>query len=271
MLYAFLLPAVVLALLFVPVVVAIKKKKGEQSLKKAFAANICSFFAVMLICAALPFGMKAYADNEADAAAATAVTEEADTAEDSSSDTSGLLYIASALAVGLGAIGRAVTQRCHGFSMKIVAYDPYLDYDFCAENAVTPMTLDELLGCSDFIVLAMPLNDSTYHMINADAISKMKDGVIIANDARGGVVDAAAMVEGLRSGKVRFYATDVMEAEPPTADDPLLRLDNVIVSAQRQSMPAAICWQWRSTMRWTCSRAKNAGISLTNNALGGQS
>ncbi len=104
MLYAFLLPAVVLALLFVPVVVAIKKKKGEQSLKKAFAANICSFFAVMLICAALPFGMKAYAES----APETAVTEEADTAEDSSSDTSGLLYIASALAVGLGAIGGGI-------------------------------------------------------------------------------------------------------------------------------------------------------------------
>ncbi len=107
MLYAFLLPAVVLALLFVPVVVAIKKKKGEQSLKKAFAANICSFFAVMLICAALPFGMKAYADNEADAAPATSVSEDAD-AESDSSDTSGLLYIASALAVGLGAIGGGI-------------------------------------------------------------------------------------------------------------------------------------------------------------------
>ncbi len=107
MLYAFLLPAVVLALLFVPVVVAIKKKKGEQSLKKAFAANICSFFAVMLICAALPFGMKAYADSETDAAAATSVSEDAD-AESDSSDTSGLLYIASALAVGLGAIGGGI-------------------------------------------------------------------------------------------------------------------------------------------------------------------
>lgn len=107
MLYAFLLPAVVLALLFVPVVVAIKKKKGEKSIKKAFAANICSFFAVMLICAALPFGMKASAEANTDAASTTAVSEEADT-EDSSSDTSGLLYIASALAVGLGAIGGGI-------------------------------------------------------------------------------------------------------------------------------------------------------------------
>lgn len=106
MLYAFLLPAVVLALLFVPVVVAIKKKKGEKSIKKAFAANICSFFAVMLICAALPLGMKASAENEA-AAPAAAVSEEAE-AEEGSSDTSGLLYIASALAVGLGAIGGGI-------------------------------------------------------------------------------------------------------------------------------------------------------------------
>ncbi len=105
MLYAFLLPAVVLALLFVPVVVAIKKKKGEKSIKKAFAANICSFFAVMLICAALPLGMKASAESEA--AAPAAVSEEAE-AEDGSSDTSGLLYIASALAVGLGAIGGGI-------------------------------------------------------------------------------------------------------------------------------------------------------------------
>lgn len=104
MLYAFLLPAVVLALLFVPVVVAIKKNKGEKSIKKAFAANICSFFAVMLICAALPLGMKASAEAEANTAAA--VAEEAE--EDGKSDTSGLLYIASALAVGLGAIGGGI-------------------------------------------------------------------------------------------------------------------------------------------------------------------
>lgn len=106
MLYAFLLPAVVLALLFVPVVIAIKKKKGEKSIKKAFAANICSFFAVMLICAALPLGMKASAEAEANSAAPIAVSEEAE--EDGEADTSGLLYIASALAVGLGAIGGGI-------------------------------------------------------------------------------------------------------------------------------------------------------------------
>lgn len=106
MLYAFLLPAVVLALLFVPVVVAIKRKKGEKSIKKAFAANICSFFAVMLICAALPLGMKASAEAEAAAAPVISASEEAE--ETDKADTSGLLYIASALAVGLGAIGGGI-------------------------------------------------------------------------------------------------------------------------------------------------------------------
>lgn len=102
MLYAFLLPAVILALLFAPVVIAIKRNKGERYVKKAFVGNICSFFAVMLICAALPLGMKASA--EAAPASDTAAVAEAE----EESDTSGLLYIASALAVGLGAIGGGI-------------------------------------------------------------------------------------------------------------------------------------------------------------------
>ena len=101
MFYAFLLPAVVLALLFAPVVIAIKKKKGIHSIKKAFAANICSFFAVMLICAALPLGMDASAEDNAADTSTAVVSDEAE--EDSGSSADGLKYIASALAVGLGA------------------------------------------------------------------------------------------------------------------------------------------------------------------------
>lgn len=106
MFYAFLLPAVVLALLFAPVVVAIKKKKGIHSIKKAFAANICSFFAVMLICAALPLGMDASAEDNAADTSTAVVSDEAE--EDSGSSADGLKYIASALAVGLGAIGGGI-------------------------------------------------------------------------------------------------------------------------------------------------------------------
>ncbi len=104
MLYIFLLPVVVVGLLLLPVLVAVKKRKSGKSIKNAIIGNVCSFFGVMILCAALPIGISAYADNNEAAAADTAVVEEADES-DSSTSGNGLLYIASALAVGLGSIG----------------------------------------------------------------------------------------------------------------------------------------------------------------------
>lgn len=104
MLYIFLLPVVVVGLLLLPVLVAVKKRKSGKSIKNAIIGNVCSFFGVMILCAALPIGISAYADNNEAAAADTAVVEEDDEA-DSSTSGNGLLYIASALAVGLGSIG----------------------------------------------------------------------------------------------------------------------------------------------------------------------
>ena len=104
MLFIFLLPVVVVGLLLLPVLVAVKKRKSGKSIKNAIIGNVCSFFGVMILCAALPIGISAYADNNEAAAADTAVVEEADES-DSSTSGNGLLYIASALAVGLGSIG----------------------------------------------------------------------------------------------------------------------------------------------------------------------
>ena len=132
--------------------------------------------------------------------------------------------------IGLGAIGKSVARRCLVFGMDIGASDPYIDRGFCAEHSVKPLELGELLECSDFIVLALPLMESTYHIINAETIARMKDGVIIANDARGGVVDTAAMAAALRSGKVGFYATDVTDPEPPPPDYELFGLDNCVIT-----------------------------------------
>lgn len=104
MLIYFLIPAVVLGLLMLPIVSAVKKRKSGKSIKNAFMVNFCAFFGVMAICAVLPFGLNAYADNENDS---TSVTAEAEEAEDNGG-TDGLMYIASALAVGLGAIGGGI-------------------------------------------------------------------------------------------------------------------------------------------------------------------
>lgn len=104
MLIYFLIPAVVLGLLMLPIVSAIKKRKSGKSIKNAFMVNFCAFFGVMAICAVLPFGLNAYAADENDS---TSVTAEAEEAEDNGG-TDGLMYIASALAVGLGAIGGGI-------------------------------------------------------------------------------------------------------------------------------------------------------------------
>lgn len=107
MLYVFMLPIVVVALLMLPVIVAVKKKKGERSVRNAIIGNVCTFFGIMVIFTALPIGMHASAEEAAPASAASAVSESAEEAEESSSG-DGLKYLAAALAVGLGSIGGGV-------------------------------------------------------------------------------------------------------------------------------------------------------------------
>ena len=104
MLIYFLIPAVLVRLLILPILSALKKRKSGRSIKNAFLVNFCAFFGVMAICAVLPFGLNAYADNENSDASVSAA---ADEAEDNGGS-NGLMYIASALAVGLGAIGGGI-------------------------------------------------------------------------------------------------------------------------------------------------------------------
>lgn len=101
MLYLFLIPIVIIALLFTPVIIAVKKKRGEKSIRNALIGNICTFFGVMIIFTALPMGMYASAE---EAAPAASVSEAAEDSEEKDAD-NGLGYIAAALAVGLGSIG----------------------------------------------------------------------------------------------------------------------------------------------------------------------
>ncbi|MCM1023670.1 MAG: ATP synthase subunit C [Prevotella sp.] len=103
MLYILLIPAVVVALLLLPVISAVKKHGSGKSVKNAFITNFCAFFGVMVICAALPFGINAYAETAND----TSVSAEAEETEDSGSS-NGMMYLASALAVGFGAIGGGI-------------------------------------------------------------------------------------------------------------------------------------------------------------------
>lgn len=131
--------------------------------------------------------------------------------------------------LGLGRIGSEVARRAAAFGAKILAYDPFASKELAARLEVRLCELDELLRESDIITIHCPLTDSTRHVIGDEEFGKMKDGVMIVNCARGGIVDEEALVRALESGKVAGCALDVFENEP-AADSPLLKFEQVIAT-----------------------------------------
>ncbi|MGC9209321.1 MAG: 2-hydroxyacid dehydrogenase [Nitrososphaeria archaeon] len=127
--------------------------------------------------------------------------------------------------VGMGRIGRAVAERARGFRMRILYYSRTrkdVDYEF--------VPLDRLLSESDFVVITVDLNKSTYHMVNYEFLSRMKRTAFLINASRGKVVDERALVRALSEGVIGGAALDVFEQEPLSQDSPLLRLDNVVLT-----------------------------------------
>ncbi|HJJ28896.1 MAG TPA: phosphoglycerate dehydrogenase [Methanocorpusculum sp.] len=131
--------------------------------------------------------------------------------------------------VGFGRIGREVAKRAQALAMTVIAYDPFIPAEVGAAMGVEMMSVAELFTKADVITVHTPLIPSTTHMVNAESIKTMKDGVRLINCARGGIIDEKALYDALVSGKVAGAALDVFEHEPPT-DSPLLTLDNVIVT-----------------------------------------
>ncbi|MDD1715571.1 MAG: phosphoglycerate dehydrogenase, partial [Methanolinea sp.] len=131
--------------------------------------------------------------------------------------------------VGLGRIGREVSKRASAMGMHIVGYDPFISKDRAAQMGVEALSLEELFRVSDVITVHTPLIKETKHIINAQTIATMKDGVRIINCARGGIIDEKALCDGIKSGKVAGAALDVFEEEPPLTS-PLLDLDQVITT-----------------------------------------
>ena len=120
-------------------------------------------------------------------------------------------YQKTAGIVGTGKIGAAMARICRGFGMKVIAYDVYENPSL--KDFVTYVTLDELLAQSDLISLHCPMMDSTYHLINKDTIAKMKDGVILVNTSRGGLVKTNDLIDGIRARKFFGVGLDVYEEE----------------------------------------------------------
>jgi len=129
--------------------------------------------------------------------------------------------------IGLGRIGTATAKKALGLGFKVQAYDPYVSH---TDLDVAFVDFDELLRTSDFVSIHTPLTDETYHIISREELRKMKKEAFLINTARGAIIDESSLYGALRVGTIAGAAVDVFEHEPPLPNNPLLKLDNFIVT-----------------------------------------
>ncbi len=130
--------------------------------------------------------------------------------------------------IGFGKIGSIVADRAKGLKMRVIVYDPIVQSSVIEKKGFECVSLETLYKESDYITVHVPKGKTTLGLVNKQAFDMMKNGVMIINCARGGIVDEKDLYDALISGKVAGAALDVFSTEPPPADFPLLNLDNVI-------------------------------------------
>lgn len=131
--------------------------------------------------------------------------------------------------IGFGTIGRILASRCLGLKMRVLAHDPFVAPELVKQLGATPVELDQLLAESDFVSVHVPKNEHTTGLLNAERLGLMKEGARLIQCARGGIVDEAALLDALESGRLAGAALDVFETEPPV-DNPLLKRDDVVAT-----------------------------------------
>ena len=131
--------------------------------------------------------------------------------------------------VGAGNVGRHVIELLAPFSVTILVADPYLSESDAESLGVEKVDLAELMERSDVVSIHAPDTAQTRHMIGAEELSRLGDGAVLINTARGSIIDEAALIEELATGRI-FAFLDVTDPEPPASDSPLRRLENVVVT-----------------------------------------
>jgi Lactate dehydrogenase and related dehydrogenases len=126
----------------------------------------------------------------------------------------------------MGRIGKALVKRAKGFDMRIIYNSRRKHEEVDAEY----VDLDYLLENSDYVVITVDLNESTYHLINEDRLKKMKRSAFLINASRGQAVDEKALIKALQEGWIKGAGLDVFEIEPLPKDSPLLKLNNVVLT-----------------------------------------
>ena len=138
--------------------------------------------------------------------------------------------------LGIGNIGAELFRLVKPFDMRFIAHDPAADATVAAELGIELVGLEDVFRQADVVTVNCPLSPATRHLVNAERLSLMKPSAYLINTARGPVVDQAALTEALRARRIAGAGLDVLEQEPPDPSDPLLKLDNVILT------PHALCW-----------------------------
>jgi len=141
--------------------------------------------------------------------------------------------------VGLGRIGKAVARRAQGFGMKVIYYDIVRQEELEKQHGYQFVDFDTLLRESDFVTLHTNLTPETRHLMGAAQFAKMKPTAVLINASRGPVVDEQALIAALREGRIAAAGLDVFEKEPTDPDNPLLKMENVVVIPHIGSATAA--------------------------------
>lgn len=157
--------------------------------------------------------------------------------------------------IGFGRIGKAVARRALGFDMRVIYYDPSEKKPH-RDRGATRVDFETLLEESDFISLHTPLTPDTRHMIDSEALSKMKPNAVLINTARGPVVDPEALYEALKERRIFGAGLDVTDPEPLPMDSPLLTLDNIVIVPHIASASKSS----RDQMSWMAAQNLIAGL-----------
>jgi glyoxylate reductase len=160
--------------------------------------------------------------------------------------------------VGMGRIGYALAKRCHGgWDMKVLYYDVQKNPQAESDLGARQVDLDTLLRESDFVSLHTDLNEKTRGMMGTEQFQKMKPSAVLVNTARGPLIDQKALYQALKSGTIFAAGLDVTDPEPPTREDPLLQLSNVVIAPHIASATV----QTRNNMADICANNLIAGLN----------
>jgi D-3-phosphoglycerate dehydrogenase len=132
--------------------------------------------------------------------------------------------------VGCGNIGRMTARKAKCFGLNVIGYDPYVDQNLARESGIALKSLPEVMGGSDYVSLHPCLNQETFHLIGEKELHMMKPSAYLINTARGSVVDEPALIKALRDERIAGAGIDVFEKDPIDPDNPLLKMDHVIVT-----------------------------------------